>query len=45
MAKESKRIAYFKQQGTCVLPENYKLGETKVIVKKQGEKVQKHKTQ
>ena len=43
MATQAKRFAHFRQQGTFILPENYKLGEVKVIVENEGEKVSKHK--
>ena len=40
---EFKRFARFKQRGTFVIPENYKLGDPKIIVEKEGEKRWKNK--
>ena len=40
---EAKRFKYFKDKGTFILLESHKLGEIKVIVEKNGEKVSVNK--
>ena len=40
---EFKRLAHFKLQGTFVILENYKLGDVKIIIEKEGEKEWKNK--
>ena len=40
---EAKRFTHFKNCETFILPESVKLGEVKMIVQRQGEKVLKHK--
>lgn len=35
---EAKRFSDFRKQGTFILPENYKLGEKKLLLKNRGKK-------